>query len=217
VKSIAADTDHRLPKGQITIATIRNVMNKAVNHLGVIFKTESAHHSTTCTVKLKSDLPGFLADEVAAHRLGYAPWNAFFSYSKHGCSCLCGDNPERCPVNAPVEDVVPAMREELGAILAAMRDPRRAVPPPPEDVKLAEKLLATSCAGAAVQLCDQSSHAAGLIPSPSAQLEKTVRASGPQGLPCTKVRSPLPILVTARVNLRTPETPTAPLRFSSCS
>ena len=77
------------------------------------------------------------------HRLGYAPWNAFFSYSKHCCSRLCGDYPERCPVNAPVEVVVPALREALGAILAAMRDPQRAVPPPPEDAKLVEKLLGT--------------------------------------------------------------------------
>ena len=107
------------------------------------FDTVRAQYSTTCTVKLKSDLPAFLADEVAAHRLGYAPWNAFFSYSKHCCSCLCGDNPERCPVNAPVESVVQALREALGAILAAMRDPQRYASPPPEDVKLAEKLLAT--------------------------------------------------------------------------
>ena len=143
VKTIAVNTNQRLPKEQITIATIRNVMNRAINHLGVKFETERAQHSTTCTVKLQSDLPAFLVDEVAVHRLGYAPWNAFFSYSKHGCSCLCGDYPERCPVNAPVEAIVPALREELGAILAAMRDPQRAVPPPPEDAKLAEKLLAT--------------------------------------------------------------------------
>jgi hypothetical protein len=45
-------------------------------------------------------------------------------------------------VNASVEAIVPALRE-LGAILAAMRDPQRAVPPPPDDVKLVEKLVAT--------------------------------------------------------------------------
>ena len=94
-------------------------------------------------MKLKSDLPAFLADEVAAHRLGYAPWNAFFSYSKHCCSCLCGDYPGRCPVNAPVEVVVPALRDELGTILEVMRDPHRAAAPPSQDVELAEKLLTT--------------------------------------------------------------------------
>ena len=142
VKAIAALTSQRLPKS-ITVATIRSVMNKAINHLGVTFDIGAGRaHSTTCTVKLKCDLPAFLADEVAAYRLGYAPWNAFFSYSKHCCSCLCGDNPDRCPEKSPVEVVVPALREELGTILEAMRDPQRAAAPPLQDMKLAEKLLA---------------------------------------------------------------------------
>jgi hypothetical protein len=144
VKTIAELTNQKLPKKQLTTATIRSVLNGAVGHLGVkISIGRVAQHSTTCPVKLESDLPDFLADAVAAHRLGYAPWNAFFSYSKHVCSCLCGEYPDKCPVNSPVEAVVPTMREELGDILTALCDPQRAVAPPPQDVKLAQKLLAT--------------------------------------------------------------------------
>ena len=144
VKTIAELTNQKLPKKQLTTATIRSVLNGAVGHLGVkISIGRVAQHSTTCPVKLESDLPDFLADAVAAHRLGYAPWNAFFSYSKHVCSCLCGDYPDKCPVNSPVEVVVPMMREELGDILTALCDLQRAVAPPPQDVKLAQKLLAT--------------------------------------------------------------------------
>ena len=38
---------------------------------------------------------------------------------------------------------MPTMREELGDILTALCDPQHAVAPPPQDVKLAQKLLAT--------------------------------------------------------------------------
>ncbi len=143
VKTIAELTNQKLPKKQLTTATIRKVFNGAVGHLGVKLSIgRVGHHSTSCSLKLESDLPGFLADAVAAHRLGYSPWNAFFSRSKHVCSFLCREYPDKCPANAPVEDVVPILREELDIIVAALCDPQRAAAPPPQDVEMARRLRA---------------------------------------------------------------------------